>query len=411
MKISTFPENWVAEKQRRHWLEEYSRKHFLRILSSIKHGCVILEEEGSKTEYGDSNSKLTAHIIVLNPAFYRMILFHGSIGAGEAYMSECWRSPNLTDVVRVICRNMQQLEEMEKGLTTVSLLAKRLKALLIPNSLSGSRHNIHAHYDLSNEFFKLFLDGKMMYSSAIFADKDTSLEQSQINKLESIARKLDIEKTDKVIEIGTGWGGLAIFLAEHYGCHVTTTTISKEQYQYATEQVRQKKLTHLVTVLDQDYRELSGSFDKLVSIEMIEAVGLRYLDVFFNKCNALLKPGGKMVLQAITIPEQRFEYASKSVDFIQQYIFPGGFLPSVESMMTSVGKNTNLQIEQLQDIGLDYAETLLHWRRRFNESKDKITHLGFDGVFIRLWEYYLCYCEGGFRERAISTVQMTFRRI
>ena len=411
MKIATFSEDWVSRRQRSNPLNMIARTTLFRTLRSMKNGYLILQENGQCYEFGDNQSDLRANVVVTNPSFYRMVLLNGSIGAGEAYMSDCWHADNLTKVIQVLCRNMRQLEKIDSGLSLLMQTLERMKRAFIPNSLSGSRKNIGAHYDLSNDLFKLFLDVKMLYSSAVYKTGTENLEQAQFDKLEALAKKLDVDSSRSVIEIGSGWGAMAVHLAERYGCKVTTTTISQEQYQYTCELVEKKGLSNLVTVLNQDYRKLAGSFDRLISIEMIEAVGHRYMPEFFKKCDSLLKTGGKMVLQAITIPEQRYEYAKRNVDFIQKYIFPGGFLPSVKSMLDHTGAYTRLQIEGIDDIGLDYAQTLYHWRERFVASKNEVYELGFDQVFTRLWEFYLSYCEGGFKERAISTVQVSFRHV
>ena len=411
MKISTFPEDWVARKQQSRLIDSAARTALFRVLEQLEQGRLVITENDETREFGNPGSDLEARVVVTNPAAYRMVLLNGSIGAGEAYMSGCWHSPDLTRVIQVMCRNMNALQQVDGGISKLMGAINRLHHMCIPNSLSGSRRNIQAHYDLSNDLFETFLDEEMMYSSAVYPRGDESLEDAQIAKLEAVAQKLDLDASHSVVEIGTGWGGMAIYLARTRGCKVTTTTISKEQYEYARQRVRDEGLESLVTVLDKDYRELTDTFDRLVSIEMIEAVGSEFLPEYVSKCDSLLKPGGKMVIQAITMPEQRYEKALHSVDFIQKYIFPGGFLPSVESILKSTGQHTRLQFEAMDDIGLDYARTLQQWRERFRDSREQVQALGFDNLFCRLWEFYFCYCEGGFRERAISTVQMVFRRV
>ncbi|MCB2069151.1 MAG: class I SAM-dependent methyltransferase, partial [Ottowia sp.] len=275
---------------------------------------------------------------------------------------------------------------------------------------TGSRKNIAAHYDLGNDFFKLFLDPTMMYSSALFPSADASLEEASVAKLDELCRQLELRSEDHLLEIGTGWGGMAIHAARHYGCRVTTTTISREQYQYACEQVQQAGLQDRVTVLCEDYRNLTGRYDKLVSIEMIEAVGHAFYSDYFQRCSALLKPEGKMVIQAITIADQRYDSARKSVDFIQRYIFPGGCLPSLAVISDHLARDTDMQMVHLRDITADYALTLAHWRERFMAAQEAVLRQGFDRSFIRMWEFYLAYCEGGFRERIIGTVQLAFAK-
>ena len=411
MKISTFPEDWAARKQESSWSDRFARGALFRVLKTINNGYLTIDEDGEYYEFGDRNSSLRASIVVSNPSFYRMVLLHGSIGAGEAYMSSCWNSPDLTRVIQLICRNMEQLTRIDSGWSTFMQGVDKIKHTCTPNSRVGSRKNISAHYDLSNDLFQLFLDPSMMYSSAVYKTGAKTLEDAQKAKMQSLADKLDIDSSHHILEIGTGWGAMAVFLAENYGCKVTTTTISREQHEFAVQLVKSKNVQHLVTVLDKDYRELSGTFDRLISIEMIEAVGEKFMPGFFRKCDSLVKPGGKLVLQSITIPEQRYQYASRNVDFIQKYIFPGGFLPSVQSMLENTGKQTRLQLEEVDSIGIDYAETLAQWRKMFLESREDVQALGFDNLFIRLWEFYFCYCEGGFRERSIDTVQAVFRRV
>jgi cyclopropane-fatty-acyl-phospholipid synthase len=282
----------------------------------------------------------------------------------------------------------------------------RLTHRLRRNTRRQSRRNIAAHYDLGNDFYRLFLDPTLSYSAGIWPQPDSSLEQAAVHKLDVICRKLDLRPEDHLLEIGTGWGGLAIHAARHYGCRVTTTTISARQREYAVQRIAEAGLQDRVTVLDQDYRDLRGQFDKLVSVEMIEAVGLAFLDEYFRLCSERLRPNGRMLLQGIVIADRIFEQAQRSVDFIQKYIFPGGALPSLGAIRASVARATDLRPAGLQDIGLDYARTLREWRRRFLAQLPAVRQLGFSDEFIRMWEYYLAYCEGGFIERAITDVQL-----
>jgi len=278
------------------------------------------------------------------------------------------------------------------------------------NSKSGSRRNIHAHYDLGNEFFSLFLDPTMMYSSAIFPNQQSSLEEGSLEKVDRVCRQLQLQPDEHVVEIGTGWGTFAIHAARNYGCRVTSTTISDEQFRMATDRVREAGLEDRVTLLKQDYRDLEGKYDKLVSIEMIEAVGRKFLDEYFRKCCSLLKEDGAMMIQAITLPEQRYEGYEDSVDFIQKYIFPGGFLPSIRLMQDCVAKQTDLRMLALDDFGVHYARTLRFWNQAFHERLAEVRELGFDDRFIRMWRYYLCYCEAAFLERATGLVQVLWGR-
>lgn len=352
----------------------------------------------------------SAIIEVKNPAFYARLLKGGSIAAGEAYMDGWWDSPNLTQLMELMALNLSALDSIESRSSLLSKLTYQVSHWLNRNTVANSAKNIEAHYDLSNDLYQTFLDPRMLYSSAVFNDDSDSLEQAQINKMERLCQQLKLTANDSVIEIGTGWGAMAIYMAETYGCHVTTTTISEQQYQYAKQAIEAKGLTDRITLLKKDYRLLEGEFDKLVSIEMIEAVGKQFLTSYIQKCQSLLKPGGLMAIQAITIADQRYDYYSNNVDFIQKYIFPGGFLPSITALTQATTKHSDLVLRDLFDIGQDYARTLSHWYERFNVAQEQVYKLGFDERFIRMWNYYFCYCEGGFRAKSISTVHMTFQR-
>ncbi|MEF1253411.1 MULTISPECIES: cyclopropane-fatty-acyl-phospholipid synthase family protein [unclassified Vibrio] len=352
----------------------------------------------------------SAIIEVKNPGFYARLLKGGSIAAGEAYMDGWWDSPNLTQLMELMALNLSALDSIESRSSLLSKLTYQVSHWLNRNTVANSAKNIEAHYDLSNDLYQTFLDPRMLYSSAVFNDDSDSLEQAQINKMERLCQQLKLTANDSVIEIGTGWGAMAIYMAETYGCHVTTTTISEQQYQYAKQAIEAKGLTDRITLLKKDYRLLEGEFDKLVSIEMIEAVGKQFLTSYIQKCQSLLKPGGLMAIQAITIADQRYDYYSNNVDFIQKYIFPGGFLPSITALTQATTKHSDLVLRDLFDIGQDYARTLSHWYERFNVAQEQVYKLGFDERFIRMWNYYFCYCEGGFRAKSISTVHMTFQR-
>ncbi|MEH0689540.1 class I SAM-dependent methyltransferase [Vibrio cholerae] len=351
-----------------------------------------------------------AIVEVKHPGFYARLLKGGSIAAGEAYMDGWWDSPNLTQVMELMAKNLSALDALESRSSLLSKILYKLGHWLNRNTVEKAQKNIEAHYDLSNELYQTFLDKEMLYSSALFTDLSDSLEQAQINKMERLCQELQLNEQDRVIEIGTGWGAMAIYMATSYGCHVTTTTISEQQYQYAASRIEALGLQDNITLLKQDYRLLEGEFDKLVSIEMIEAVGKQYLRSYIEKCQSLLRPGGLMAIQAITIADQRYDYYSDNVDFIQKYIFPGGFLPSITALTQTTTKHSDLVLRNLFDIGQDYAQTLNHWHRRFNGSLARVKHLGFDERFIRMWNYYFCYCEGGFKAKSISTVHMTFQR-
>ena len=365
------------------------------------------DDGGNHQEFGRcAEDSLTANIEIRDPRFYRHLVFGGSLGAAEAYIRGYWTCDNLVDLVRIFCRNAAASAGLEGGPARILSPLARIGHWLKRNTPSGSRQNIAAHYDLGNEFFSAFLDETMAYSCAIFPCAQSTLHEASVAKFDRICQKLALESNDRVLEIGTGWGGFALHAAREYGCRVTTTTISRKQYEYSRQQVAAAGLSDRVTVLCEDYRALTGSFDKLVSIEMIEAVGHQYFDTFFRVCSERLKPHGMMLLQAIVIPDQRFERYRRSVDFIQRYIFPGGCLPSIGAICQSLGRATDLQLSHLEDITAHYAETLALWRRRFRANLDQVRGLGFSEEFIRTWAFYFCYCEGGFRERAIGDVQI-----
>ena len=357
----------------------------------------------------DPADTLHATIRVRDPGFYRQVASNGSVGAGEAYMDGLWDCNDLVSLVRILVRNRDRLDAMETGFARLGGFAMRLLHALQRNTRGGSRRNIAAHYDLGNELFALFLDQNLMYSSAIFASPNESLEVAQRRKLERICRKLELSPSDHVIEIGTGWGGFALHAATHYGCRVTTTTISREQHERAAQRVQQAGLGERITLLQRDYRDLDGRYDKLVSIEMIEAIGHQYLDTYFAQCNRLLGEHGMALIQAITIEDHRYEQALHSVDFIKRHIFPGSFIPSICAMQGAIAR-TDFRLFNLEDIGPSYALTLRHWRQRFLAQLDRVRELGYPERFVRMWEFYLSYCEGGFLERSIGDVQLLLTR-
>jgi len=390
----------------------WARSMILQHLGTMQRGQLIIEESGEKTIYGDQsdNVSLIAELTVINSDTFSALALNGVIGAGESYMDGHWTSPDLVKVIRFFVVNMQTLDAMDGERTWLSRMGMWLLDRVNRNTIARAQKNISAHYDLGNDFFSLFLDQTMMYSSAVFADENISLFDASNAKLETICQQLKLNADDHLVEIGTGWGGMAIYAAQNYGCRVTTTTISEEQFDFATKRVKDLGLSDQVTVLMQDYRKLTGRYDKLVSIEMIEAVGRQYFSEYFSRCADLLKPDGLMLIQAITIADQRYDQATKAVDFIQRYIFPGGCLPSVNIIGHHVASNTDMMIISLSDIGRDYAITLERWREQFLEKLETVRSQGFDERFIRMWEYYLCYCEGGFRERVISTAQIVMAK-
>lgn len=390
------------------FLSTYAKHFLFRQLKHLKQGELILNDGSEQHIFGIKDDRMPKAIVitVYDRDFYTSILLSGDLGLGEAYIKGCWACEDLTGLVELFICNREYLEGRLLGMTWFTKPLQLLQRFMRRNTVEGSRRNIEAHYDLGNELFKTFLDDTMMYSCGIFKDQTTTLQEASEAKLERICQKLLLKPGDHVLEIGTGWGGFALYAATHYGCRVTTTTISKEQHAYATQRVREAGLEDKVTLLFEDYRELQGKYDKLVSIEMIEAIGHQYFDIYFKKCTDLLKSEGMMLLQSITIADQRYHTARRSVDYIQRYIFPGGCLPSVAALSDAIGRKTDMRIFHLEDIGPHYANTLHIWRERFFANIEKVKQLGYPERFIRMWQYYLCYCEGGFRQQAIGTVQL-----
>jgi cyclopropane-fatty-acyl-phospholipid synthase len=392
--------------------DRWLRRRLLDRLAGLR-GRITLRDAEGEVAIGTPDPgapALACTIDVLDPGFYRAVATQGSVGAGEAYMDGLWRCDDLVVLVRLLVRNRALLDAMETGLARLGGLALKAWHALNRNTRSGSRRNIAAHYDLGNPLFELFLDRSMMYSSGIHADEHESLEDAQFRKLERICLKLDLKPSDHLVEIGTGWGGMAIHAASRFGCRVTTTTISKEQHALATERVRAAGLADRVTVLLEDYRDLSGRYDKLVSIEMIEAIGHQYLDTYVAKCASLLEDHGLALIQAITLEDHRYQRALGDIDFIKRFIFPGSFIPCVSAITGAAGKATDLRLLNLEDIGPSYALTLRAWRQRFMGQLEQVRALGYDERFVRMWEFYLCYCEGGFLERSIGNAQLLFAR-
>ncbi len=386
-------------------IERWSRKAVHALLAKIRHGCLTLEESGQVVHFGEDRhyATLKATIRIKDPAVYLAVLQSGDIGAGETYMHGLWDSPGLLEVIRVFVSNKELLESMQGSLW--KQLALKVFHWLRRNNRAGSRRNIAAHYDLSNDFFRLFLDDTMAYSAGIFSQAGATLEQASLAKFARICEQLELKSTDHLLEIGTGWGGLALYAAKNFGCRVTTTTLSHQQYSFARSWVENEGLSDRITVLQQDYRDLRGSYDKLVSVEMIEAVGAGYYPLYFRQCTQLLKPEGLMLIQAITISDQRYRQSVQSADFIKRYIFPGGQLPCNSEITRQIALHTDMQLIDLRDITLDYALTLRAWRERFHDQLAHVRELGCDETFIRMWRYYLCFCEGGFLERVIHTAQ------
>jgi cyclopropane-fatty-acyl-phospholipid synthase len=393
-------------------IDEFSRQSVLALLERVTRGVIVLVDGDDCFEFGQVGpDALAVTLTVVDRAAYSAILFGGSAGAGEAYIQRLWTCDDLVVLARILCWNKEALDAMDRG---TARLARRWGNVLSNgarrNTRAGSRRNIASHYDLSNEFFALFLDDSMTYSSAIFSREDSSLEEAQVAKLDRVCQLLDLGPRDHLLEIGTGWGALAIHAARRYGCRVTTTTISEKQHELATLRVRAAGLDGRIDLLLRDYRDLRGQYNKLVSIEMIEAVGHEYMDEYFRVSSDLLTPDGVMLLQAITIADRHHEQHRATVDFIKEFIFPGSCLPSVTSMVTSATRASDLRLFHLEDLSPHYARTLRTWRERFLGRTSEVRRLGFDESFGRMWEYYLASCEGGFAERYLGCVHMLFTK-
>ncbi len=393
-------------------LEGLARRGIHRTFSRLQSACVVIKEGGESTEFGIASSRFPDPIVleICDSRAWPEIALYGALGSGEAYMRGWWRTTQLTGLVRALLFDRDVLDNLDSGMTRFAQPVLRAWHKLQKNTKAGARKNISAHYDLGDELFGLFLDSTMCYSSGIFTDEHATLYDASREKMDRLCRKLDLQADDHLLEIGTGWGGLALHAASQFGARVTTVTISENQYRYACNLIAEAGLADRVTVKLQDYRDIEGTYDKVVSVEMIEAVGYDHLDTYFERIDALLAEDGIAALQAITIADQQFAAAVRSVDFIKRYIFPGGFLPSLTTMLDSLTRRTSMRLFHVEDIGFHYARTLELWRGRFENRMADVKALGYSDVFARMWDYYLSYCEGGFRERAISTVQMVIAK-
>jgi cyclopropane-fatty-acyl-phospholipid synthase len=388
--------------------DKWARNFFFKFAEKLQYGQLVIIEDGRRFTFGQK-TELSAEITLNTKSVYRDFVLGGSLGVAESYMRGEWDSPNLTLFIRLFARNMELVNSMDSGFAKLASPLLRGAHWLNRNTKKGSQKNIEAHYDLGNDFFETFLDESMMYSAAIFAEPDMTLKEAQDNKLKTICDKLQLKPQDHLLEIGTGWGAMAIFAAEHYGCRVTTTTLSKEQKKMAEQRIREKGLEEKITVLLEDYRDLQGTFDKLVSVEMVEAVGHEYLPEYFESCSRLLTPKGLFLMQVITIPDQRYDRARKDIDFIKRYIFPGSCIPSVERVMNCVSKKTDMRLLNHQDYTRDYAKTLGMWHENLLHQSQKVVDLTSER-FMRMWRFYFSYCEGGFEEFAIGSAQMVFAK-
>ena len=391
-------------------LDRFLRQRMHQQLAGFGHGQLVIQDPLGTLQVGQADSGPSVTLQIHDPGFYRALATHGSVGAGQAYMDGLWQCSDLVALIQLLVRNRDLLDGMETGSARLGGLAMKALHALRRNTRQGSRRNIAAHYDLGNEFFGLFLSPDLMYSSACWEGAEDTLEAASTRKLDLICRKLALGPDDHVLEIGTGWGGFALHAARHYGCRVTTTTISREQHDLAAQRIAEAGLGGRITLLQSDYRDLSGQYDKLVSIEMIEAVGADFQDSYFGQIGRLLKPDGLALVQAITIEDHRYEQALKSVDFIKRHVFPGCFIPSVNAMLASKTRSSDLALIALEDFGLSYARTLQAWRERFLAQLPAVRAQGFDERFIRLWEFYLAYCEGGFRERSIGVSHLVLAK-
>ena len=378
-------------------------------LASLSEHCIAIHDPLGRWQ---SNTEQTPDISidVTNLRFYVDTMLAGGNGAASAFRKGYWDCHNLTALFQILIRNLAQVDQLESGLAGLGTLWRRHRHRSRGNTIKGSRRNIQAHYDLGNDFFQSFLDPTMTYSCGIFADETATLEQASVAKLDAICRKLALQSSHHVLEIGCGWGSFAIHAARNYGCRVTATTISRQQYEFARQRIGQCGLAGRIDVKLCDYRRLSGRYDKLVSIEMIEAVGHEFLPLYFASCADLLRPNGQMLLQAITMPDRRYDRYLGHSDFIQQFIFPGSCVPSLSAIMNAVNTSTDLRIDHLEDFAPHYARTLRSWLNRFLAARESIGQQGYRQDFIRLWEYYLCYCEAGFRERYTGLLQIRLNK-
>jgi cyclopropane-fatty-acyl-phospholipid synthase len=390
--------------------ESVARRIAIEAASHIREGSLGAKLPGGEMRsFGKPGAEPAARVEVKDDAFFPRALSGGEIAIGETYMDGLWTTPDLTTLLVLGILNREHAPPLIKRFNDMSRAASRRLHLLRRNTPQGSRKNIESHYDLGNDFYRLFLDGTLTYSCAVFASPEEALEEAQRNKYRIICDKAGLSPSDHVLEIGSGWGGFAIFAAQNFGCHVTSITISREQHKLASELVREAVIEDQVEVLLRDYRDLSGDFDKVISIEMFEAVGAEYFETYFRKCDEVLKPGGRMVLQTIAVPDGTFEQLRDGVNWMQKYIFPGGMLPSLEALERSLA-GTGLRIRDVEDIGEHYPRTLREWRRRFFENIDAVKGLGFDDRFVRMWEFYLCASEAGFLTKSTSDLQVILEK-
>ncbi len=379
-----------------------------RRLTSLDHGHLTVRDPWGTWIAGSGGAETS--LTVEDPGFYLDVALGGSLGAARSWMDGRWHADDLTGVLRLMLRNVDLLDRMEGGAAVLANALARVRHALRRNTQAGSRRNIYAHYDLGNDFFRLFLDSSMTYSCGVYEHPDATLEEAQFAKLDRVCQKLALTSDDHVLEIGTGWGSFAMHAARHYGARVTSATISPRQLELARERVRAAGLSERVEIVLSDYRDITGRYDKLVSIEMIEAVGHAYLPAFFSSCARLLRTDGAMLLQGITMPDQRYARYLKASDFIQEHVFPGSCCPALGAMLDAVRGHTDFRVSHFEDFGLHYARTLREWRDRFDAKEHEVRALGYPDRLVRLWRYYLSYCEAGFAERYTGAVQLLLEK-
>jgi cyclopropane-fatty-acyl-phospholipid synthase len=416
--LAEFDDNYSSKlegslplKMTRGFLEAIAKKLLLSVLKKSSSGTIKVTDGTDTYFFGEeSTNGPKAEINIVSPLAWSRTVFAGTIGSAESFIRGEWKSPDLVSVIRFFCANRDTMDQMEGGLAYLSWPSHKLFHLLRRDTEEGSKRNISAHYDLGNDFFSIWLDPSMTYSSGLFSSTSSTLLSASLKKIDSLCQKLQLKSTDHLLEIGSGWGSFAIYAASNFGCKVTTVTISKKQYEFVQSEITKYGLSDRVEVLFSDYRSISGQFDKVVSVEMIEAVGDKYLETYFKKISTLLKPEGICAIQAITIRDQFFDYAVRNVDFIQRYIFPGSNIPSTSRMLTCVKEHSDMILTEFEDLTAHYEKTIAFWRRSFWKNEDKIRQVGFSDQNLRLWDYYFAYCQGGFAERVIGVAHLVFSK-
>lgn len=409
MQVDTLAEK-IKTPTKATFLTSVFKNGLKKKLSHLNVGCISVVDGVDKFSFGDTGSELRVNVQVHSQEFYVMTGSGGAMGIAEAYILGYWTSDDVVMLMRIILKNRSIMLSLNDGFAKILSPINKLIHRSRQNTLKGSKENILAHYDLSNDFYKLWLDPTMTYSCAYFKDTNTTLEDASIEKLDRMCRKLNLSEKDNILEVGTGWGSFSIHAAKNYGCSITTTTISDAQYEYAKARVLEEGLESKINVINKDYRKLNGQYDKIVSIEMIEAVGYEYISEYFRKLSSLLKPDGLMALQGITYNDQNFDTYKDSVDFIKKYIFPGSCLISISQIIDVIKNKTDLSMIDMEDITRHYAETLNRWRKNFMSVLPEVKEMGYSKAFINMWEFYFLYCEAGFLERNIGDVQMVFAK-